>query len=90
MPAPVVDGASFRDPSGHVFSLDGRILRTVTEAASPAYEQMRDSGLLDELAENGYLIKSSELDRDSFSYFGNDVRHVIEHPRLPFISYPYE
>ena len=75
MPAPVVDGASFRDPSGHVFSLDGRILRTVTEAASPAYEQMRDSGLLDELAENGYLIKSSELDRDSFSYFGNDVRH---------------
>ena len=32
---------SFRDPSGYVFEIDGRILRTVNDVARQAYEAVK-------------------------------------------------
>ncbi len=45
-----VDSASFRDPSGHVYRIDGRIYRTVTDRALDDFEALRASGVYDELA----------------------------------------
>ena len=39
-----VDSASFRDPSGHVYRIDGRIYRTVTDRALDDFEALRASG----------------------------------------------
>ncbi len=41
----LADSASFRDPSGHVYRIDGRIFRTVTEHAARDFEVVRASGV---------------------------------------------
>jgi hypothetical protein len=83
--------SSFRDPSGHVYESGGRIFRTITERAVDEYRFARDSGLLQSLADRGLLISADEIslaeaELDDIA----DVVLAVEHPRLPFISYPYE
>ena len=85
-----VDEGSFRDPSGRVFTVEGRIFRTVTRRAAPDYEVLRDKGLLRELVDDGLLIAANEMPRGDFTDLSDEVVHVVEHPRLPFIAYPYE
>jgi ribosomal protein L11 methylase PrmA len=86
----VVDDASFRDPSGHIFTAKGRVFRTITRRAAPGYEALRDQGLLRTLAEEGLLVAAEEVDAETFGAGAGDAVHVVEHPRLPFITYPYE
>lgn len=84
------DSASFRDPSGHVYRIDGRILRTVTERAAPDFEAVRASGVYEELVASGKVIAADILERGIPEPLAQGARFVLEHPRLPFISYPYE
>lgn len=42
------------------------------------------------LVEDGLLIGSQEVDRGLLGPVGAAASYVVEHPRLPFISYPYE
>lgn len=87
---PTADVGSFRDPSGHVFIKDGRVLRTVTHYAAEDYEALSQSGLLARLAEQGHIVTSTEVDPRSLGFADPAVRHVLEHPALPYVSYPYE
>ncbi|MGE0745619.1 MAG: hypothetical protein AB7K86_10240 [Rhodospirillales bacterium] len=82
--------ASFRDPSGRVYEHDGRIFRTVADRAAADYGFVRRSGALDRLVERGWIVGATEVDRDLLGPVGAAARHVVEHPRLPFVSYPYE
>ncbi|QQP90769.1 hypothetical protein IGS68_05965 [Skermanella sp. TT6] len=85
---------SFRDPSGHVFEADGRIFRTIAARALADYAFVRDSGVLRRLAADGRLVASEEVDPALLPLsLGAEVRGapiVVEHPRIPFVSYPYE
>lgn len=83
-------GASYRDPSGHVYEHDGRIFRSVSRAAVPDYEAVRDAGVFRDLAAAGKLVGLEEVDRAAFGDQAADFAHLLEHPRLPFISHPYE
>ena len=83
------DPGSFRDPGGRVFIDNGRVLRAVYDGNAAAYEHFRDSGLLGELIAAGRLVSSNELDTGSHAA-GKDARYLLEHDRLPFVSYPYE
>ena len=87
---PVSDPASFRDPSGHVFHVGGRILRSVTARAAPHYERVRDSGRLRAWIERGWVVPTEEVPRSQLPEASEDVRYVLEHAPIPFISYPYE
>lgn len=90
---PRLDAGSFRDPSGCVFFSEDRVFRIVTSAAAADYESARTCGLIARLEESGRLIASIERDAGSVSLpsgLKGQVRHVVEHPRIPFISYPYE
>ncbi|MCK4867755.1 MAG: class I SAM-dependent methyltransferase, partial [Alphaproteobacteria bacterium] len=83
--------ASFRDPSGHVYESNGRIFRTITERAREEYGFARDSGVLQSLADREILISSDEVTLAEAGLA--DIPGVVlavEHPRIPFISYPYE
>lgn len=82
------DPGSFRDPAGHVFLDGGRIYRVITEAGKSEYERVRDSGLLAELAEKGWVVDSYETEHRGG--LPERAAYVVEHPKLPFISYPYE
>ncbi|HEY8381866.1 MAG TPA: class I SAM-dependent methyltransferase [Microvirga sp.] len=88
MNAALPDGGSFRDPSGHVYEIDGDILRTVTRKAAADYDFVRQTGLLAALAERGLVIGSEEIVSDALS--GENIHRVLRHPKLAFISYPYE
>jgi ribosomal protein L11 methylase PrmA len=83
-----LEAASFRDPSGHVFYLDDRIYRTVSAQAADDFEFVR--GWLCELETSGAIVASTEVDPTLLGEAGAGAAHVLEHPKLPFISWPYE
>ena len=84
------DPGSFRDPSGHVYEVDGRILRSVNPVAADGYRALRDSGLLAALSTKGWLLPAVECDPTSVTLPDANPTYLLEHPRVPFISYPYE
>lgn len=88
--SPRVDPGSFRDPSGQIYHLDNRVYRTVNPGAVAHYEFVRDNGLLDELARAGLLLPAREVEREVLGAAGGSASYVVEHPKLSFVSYPYE
>ena len=80
------DGGSFRDPRGRVYCYDGRILRTITPEAQSDYRKLVESGLCSRLVDKHWLTPTVELVISDGQ--GGDL--VVEHGRLPFVSYPYE
>ena len=86
----VVDPGSFRDPGGRIFIDAGRIFRSVTSSSAPAYESARDSGLFGALAARGLLVDTQERDPALLAPVASQPAYLLEHPRIPFISYPYE
>ncbi len=84
------DPASFRDPSGHVIEASGRIFRTVSKGiAAKRYEYVRDCGFLKSCAEKGDVVSTKELEVAEVDQ-DEGARFLLEHSRIPFISYPYE
>jgi len=90
------DPASFRDPSGHIYHHDGRVLRTVCGAAAVHYEHVRDAGLLQRWMDRHWLADTRELPRaewpdvETTALTDRDVRYLVEHAPIKYISHPYE
>ena len=85
---PVVDPASFRDPSGFVFRRDGTLYRQVQPSAAADWEALRTSGLLERLVADGLLVDHEEVDVEVAAR--PEAVAVIRPRLLDFISYPYE
>lgn len=81
------NSGSFRDPSGYVFERDGRIFRTISDRGFENYEHSKKSGFLDAAIEKHLVVDCREIKE---AYLGVEAKLVVEHPKLPFISYPYE
>ncbi len=86
----IADAGSFRDPAGRVFVSEGRILRTVMPQSAAAYEGARDSGLLARLIGTGLMVGAEEVDPAALAQDAPAPSYLLEHPRIPFVSYPYE
>ena len=83
--------SSFRDPAGQVIEgRDGRIFRSVAPAAVEEYRFVRKCGLVDALVVEGGLVAAEEVDPVDAGVLPPPGGLVLEHPRVPFISYPYE
>ena len=83
--------SSFRDPAGQVIEgRDGRIFRSVAPAAVEEYRYARKCGLVDALVVEGGLVAAEEVDPVEAGVLPPPGGLVLEHPRLPFVSYPYE
>ena len=80
--------ASFRDPSGFLFSRDGVLYRQVNHKYEHEYMRLMESGLYEKLVKAGLLIPHVEVDQ--FQALGEAAFKVIQPERVPFISYPYE
>jgi ribosomal protein L11 methylase PrmA len=85
-----VDPGSFRDPSGHIYHLNDEVYRTVNPTAAEHFEFARDSGCLAEFSAKGLLIESVEVAREVLEEEAAAAAYVVAHPKLPFVSYPYE
>lgn len=84
------DPASYRDPAGHVHVRDGRVYRSVLEPGVVHYSAARDSGFLESAIRSGRLIEGREVDPGLLADEEPGAVYLLEHPRLDFISYPYE
>jgi ribosomal protein L11 methylase PrmA len=84
------DAGSYRDPSGRVFVLEDRVLRTVAARAAADFEYVRSTGVLQSLIADGAAIAEEQVEPDGLPRSFNDARYVLKHPKLPFISHPYE
>lgn len=85
-----LDPGSFRDRTGAVFIDAGRVLRMVSGRGRDAYVSARDSGILADAVEKGFLIETAELAPAAWPDALSDASFVLEHRRIPYISYPYE
>ncbi len=92
MNGPRRNPGSFRDPSGHVYHYQGRVFRNLGYKSAAHLAAVRQGDGLDELVAMGLLLPFQdappELAADILGA-GGGVR-VVEHPCLPFVSYPYE
>jgi len=80
--------ASFRDPSGQLFTLDGILYRQVNRVYQDHYTHLIDSGLYKDLVDRGMLIPHEEV---NIPPVNTAVAWKVIHPeRVEFISYPYE
>ncbi len=86
----VNDAGSFRDPSGHVYLAKDKVYRTVMPSAVDDFDFVRSTGLISELVSSGRLIPETIVDREKINIPAENASYVLEHPILPFISYPYE
>jgi ribosomal protein L11 methylase PrmA len=83
---------SFRDRGGRVYRIGDRILRSVRNSAAQAYEAARDAGLYERLLDRGMIVPLKQVEAPG-ALLGEEpapARYWLEHPRLPFISHPYE
>ena len=91
---PVRKAGSFRDPSGFVFELQGRIFRAVDQDCLDTVYQLRDDGLLDRLAEEGLIVRTELVEDPSLQERLSDAYPgypgFLEHQQISPISYPYE
>jgi hypothetical protein len=81
-------GASFRDPSGFLFSREGVLYRQINKIYSENYDRLMSSKLYTRLVDSQLLIPHEEVSIEpedpSLAY------KIIKPERLTFISYPYE
>ena len=84
------ESGSFRDPNGQVVLRDGRVFRTVMPRAVADYEFVKKTGLAKALETQGLMVASIEVNGDHVGSLGDDATFILEHPKLPLISYPYE
>ena len=82
------DPGSFRDPSGLVYTSDGRLYRQVNLCYREQYSALMSSGLYDELTRQKLLIPHCELVDERG--IDTNVFKVLEPERVTLVSYPYE
>jgi ribosomal protein L11 methylase PrmA len=85
-----IDPGSFRDPSGRILRAGERIFRAVYAHGAPAYEAAKKAGVLDRAVERGQLLAFDEIEVDAIRADGPAPAYLLEHPRLDFVSHPYE
>jgi len=93
-----LDPGSFRDPSGGVIHCGGRILRYYNHHAAEGFHRLSAEGVLRDLEASGLIVGSQPIEprSDPALYAAvsaetrADVALIVEHPRVPFISYAYD
>jgi hypothetical protein len=81
-------GASFRDPSGYVFTSAGVLYRQINQVYQQNYDRLIDSGLCQALVSAGLLIPHQEVEVKPLD--PSSCYKIIQPEPVKFISYPYE
>ena len=84
------DPGSFRDPSNRVLIDGDRVLRGLDLTAYEDYEALRSSRFFERGIERGQLVPTRLLDPAPAHLGADGWAAVLEHDRIPVISYPYE
>lgn len=91
MTNPRFDPGSFRDRSSRVVRHDGRILRMLSAEASASWANLEASRFFPRWVEQGRIVRTERChDADVALTALPGWADVLEHERIPFVSYPYE
>ena len=82
---------SFRDPDSAVFRADGKVLRGLSGQAAADWDRLSATAFFPRLTESGQVVRTTAYAGESPpSPRGQAWSRVVEHERIPVISYPYE
>lgn len=87
---PLRDPASYRDTAGHVYVTQDNVYRTIAPSALEDFQKVRESPLIKKLIDTQKLISEEIISKENTLHFPEESALVIKHPKLAFISYPYE
>ncbi|GAA4723648.1 class I SAM-dependent methyltransferase [Phytohabitans rumicis] len=76
--------ASFRDPAGRVFYVDGEVLRGLGPGAADDWRALVATEFFGRFVGAGKICETEEASQR------DDWALVLRHERIPFVSYPYE
>ena len=79
---------SFRDPSGFVYYRNKKIFRQIHQSYLSTFTELKNSGFLTKLTKQKLLLPFKETSLKLA--FDTQAVKVLQTPRLPFVSYPYE
>ena len=80
------DPGSFRDPASHVVFDDNRVLRLLDSRGLEAWKHLESTSFFKDAVQSGQLISTIQID----GQLPEGTAGMLQHPRVPFISYPYE
>lgn len=90
---------SFRDRDSRVVVTGDAIYRALSPEGAEDWDALAATPLLETLVSRGDLVATDEVDADRLEAAGSatgtdllptGVDRVLEHERIPFVSYPYE
>jgi hypothetical protein len=82
--APQREPGSFRDRNGSVHYRDGRVLRTLSPRARANWQRLRETAFFARHLAAGSIVRTTDLGPRPGG------GGLLEHARIPFVSYPYE
>lgn len=87
---PTYDPGSFRDRRGRVCRLGNAICRVLDETALANWRALAATSFQAQAIAAGSMIRTRELPNDERPDWSLGWAGMLEHDRVPFISYPYE
>lgn len=86
------DPGSFRDRDGRVFLRDGKVYRVLSAAATADWNALSATRFFPASVDSRRVVatRDSTVDASEFDQMNGSWASVIEHERVPFVSYPFE
>jgi len=86
------DPGSFRDRSSRVFIRDGRVFRVLDAESLATWRRAFAEPFVQQMVSQREIVGTREVSATQCAEFGLTSRAagVLEHDRIPFLSYPYE
>ena len=82
---------SFRDPAGKIFYKSKRVFRKINKPGIDRINFLIDNDLINKSINSQFLVESHIVDKDELKKLNiNENFLIVEHERIPYISYPYE
>lgn len=81
---------SYRDRNGAVFYNGGRVLRRLSERAQENWQQLKQAPFFRKAQAEGRVVETWDVSPADSGLTDSPAGGVIEHARVPFVSYPYE
>jgi ribosomal protein L11 methylase PrmA len=83
------EDGSFRDRSGRIIYSSGSVFRVLSQEALTTWETLNKSKFFKEQLSSGVLVPTERLENHALN-LPEEWPAVLQHEKIPFVSYPYE
>lgn len=86
------DSGSFRDRSARIFHSNGEVFRTLSSESYDTWCHVSRESFFKRLMSSGRIVHTRELTPEEAASFEapDSTAAILQHERIPFVSYPYE